>query len=137
MDRMVIEAHWGYYPFVLKNGDVAEKGKLACLDRATAGIVRKGATATGLVPVGVFNESLTGDGVKKISVKLFDEIRAIWWTNDSTTPLTANDIGDPCYIKDDVTVSGDNTGRSLAGMVLAVDSAKGVLVYSPLAAWVP
>jgi hypothetical protein len=137
MERPVIEAHWGYYPFVLRNGDVAEKGKLACLDRATAGIVRKGVTATGLVPVGVFNESLTGDGVKKISVKLFDEIRAIWWNNDTTTPITANDIGDPCYIKDDVTVSGDNTGRSLGGMVLAVDAAKGVLVYTPLAAWVP
>lgn len=137
MDRQVIEAHWGYIPMVLKNTEVAEKGHLACLDRSTAGIVCKGKTGTGLVPFGVFNESMTGDGVKKISIKLFDEIRAIWWNNDTGTAVAATDIGDPCYIKDDVTVTADSTGRSVAGMVLAVDSAKGVLVYSPLAGWVP
>jgi len=137
MDRMVTEAHWGYVPLTLKSGEVAEKGKLCCFDRSTAGIVCKGKTGTGLVPIGVFHESMTGDGTKKISVKLFDEIRAIWWKNDATTAVAAADIGDPCYIKDDETVSADSTGRSVAGMVLAIDSIKGVLVYSPLAGWVP
>lgn len=137
MERPIQEAAWGYIPMTLKSGELAEKGKLCVFDRSTAGIVCKGKTGTGLVPLGIFNETLTGDGTKKVVVKLFQEIAAYWWTNDTGTAVAATDIGDPCYIKDDVTVTADSTGRSVAGMVLAVDSTKGVLVYSPLAGWVP
>jgi hypothetical protein len=132
MERMVIEAHWGYKPFVLKSGDLAEKGKMACLDLANLGKVVKARTATGLYPIGVFNETLTGDGVKEISVKLFREIQMIWWKNDATTAVAAGDVLSYCYIKDDETVSGDDTGRSPAGIVMGLDTNKGVLVYSAL-----
>lgn len=134
MERMVIEAHWGYKPFVLKSGDLAEKGKLACLDTANLGKVVKGRTATGLWPIGIFNETLTGDGVQEISVKLFSEIRLVWWINDATTPVAAADILKYCYIKDDQTMSGDDTGRSAGGIVMGLDTVKGVLVYSALPA---
>lgn len=131
-ERMVIEANWGYYPFVLKSGEAAEKGKMACLDTVASGQVVKGAASTTLIPIGIFMESLTGDGVKKIQVKLFQEVKAFWWTNDGTAPVAADDIGTFAFIKDDVTVSMDDTGRSAAGLILAVDSAKGVLIYHPL-----
>lgn len=132
MERMVIEAHWGYKPFVLKSGDLAEKGKFACLDTANLGKIVKGRTATTLFPIGVFNETMTGDGVKEISVKLFHEIQLIWWNNDSGTAVVAGDILSLCYMVDDQTVSGDSTGRSPAGIVMGLDAVKGVLVYTAL-----
>lgn len=133
-ERMQIEAHWGYKPFVLKNGDLAEKGKLACLDLSLSGQVCKGRKATGLIPIGVFGETITGDGTKTVIVKLFNEYRLNWWVNDATTAVTAADIGTLCYVKDDVTVTGDDTGASVAGLVMGVDAVKGVLVYSTLPA---
>lgn len=130
-ERMVIEAHWGYIALPLASAEVAEKGKLACIDTANNGIIIAGATATGLVPLGIFQENLTGDGTTTVQIKLFREIQAIWWDNDTGgTPVVAADRGGLCYILDDSTVSGDNTGRSTAGMVLAVDATKGVLVYA-------
>lgn len=131
-ERMVIEANWGYYPFVLKTGEVAEKGHMACIDTSASGKVVKGAASTTLIPIGIFQESFTGDDVKKIIVKLFQEVKAFWWDNDTGTALDATDIGGWAYIKDSHTVTGSSTGASVAGLVLAIDSAKGVLVYQPL-----
>lgn len=128
-ERMVTEAHWGYIALPLASAEVAEKGKLACIDTANNGIIIAGATATGLVPLGIFMESLTGDGSTTVQIKLFKEIQAVWWDNDGVTPVVAADRGGLCYIKDDATVTGDNTGASVAGMVLAVDAVKGVLVH--------
>jgi hypothetical protein len=129
---MVIEANWGYIPLVLKSGEVVEKGHMACLDTTQSGKVVKGAASATLIPIGIFQESMTGDGVKKISIKLFQEVKAFWWKNDATEAVVAADIGTWAYIKDSETVSGDGTSRSVAGLVLAVDAAKGVLVYQPL-----
>lgn len=129
MERMVREAHWGWYTFVLTTGILAEKGKMACLDLAGSGKVTIGSDTAGLIPIGTFAETLTGDGVKKINVKLFEEITALWWDNDAGS-LAADDIGKLAYIKDGATVTA--AGNALAGFVLAIDPSKGVLVYSPL-----
>lgn len=131
-ERMVIEANWGYYPFVLKSAEVVEKGHMACLDTTQSGKVVKGAASETLIPIGIFMDSMTGDGVKKIQVKLFQEVKAFWWDNDATSPVAADDIATFAFIKDSKTVSMDDTGRSSAGLVLAVDSSKGVLIYHPL-----
>lgn len=131
-ERMVIEANWGYIPMVLKSASVAEKGHMACFDTTQSGKVVPGATSETLIPLGIFQESLTGDGVKKVHIKLFDEIKPHYWDNDGTSPVAADDIATFCYIKDSHTVSMDDTGRSVAGLVLAVHSTKGVLVYSTL-----
>lgn len=127
-ERMVTEAHWGYYAFVLANAEVAEKGKLACFDTANNGVLVKGKDAAGLVPIGIFAESLTGDGVKRVQVKLHREVQMTWWANDNVAAVAAADRGGLCYIKDDQTVSSDDTGRSVAGRVMDVSTAKGVLV---------
>lgn len=134
-ERMITEAHWGYYAFVLANGEVAEKGKLAAIDTANSGVIIVAKTATGLIPIGIFLESLTGDGVKKVQIKLHREIQATWWANDGTNPVAAADRGKLCYIKDAETVSILSTGRSIAGMVLDVHATKGVLVHFNYKAW--
>lgn len=129
-ERMIREASWNYIPLVLKSGEVAEKGKLACLDTANNGALVAGKTAVGLVPIGIFAETLTGDGVKTISVQMFHELKMFWWVNDTVSAVTAADIGLLVSIKDAQTVSHDATGRSVAGLAMAIDSAKGVLVLS-------
>jgi hypothetical protein len=132
-ERAKIEAHWGYKPFVLKSGVLAEKGKMACLDTTESGKVVAGKASTTLIPIGWFMETLTGDGVKTISVMLFEELRLAWWDNDAGAPLGASDILHPCYVLDDHTVTATDTGHSVAGVVLGIDPAKGALVYSALA----
>jgi hypothetical protein len=127
-ERMVTEFHAGYWALPLANAEVAEKGKLACIDTANGGIIIAGKTAAGLFPLGIFAESLTGDGTKKVQIKLFREIQASWWANDTVAAVALTDRGKLCAIKDSQTVSIDATGRSTAGMVLDVNSTKGVLV---------
>ncbi len=129
-ERQTIEAHWGYKPFVLKSGEVAEKGKLACLDTTQSGKVVVGATSTTLIPIGIFAESRTGDGTLTISVKMFREIQLVWWKNDAAHLLAASDIGKWAYIKDGETMTALGTGGSVGGIVLDVSAAKGVLVFS-------
>lgn len=126
-ERMTRESDWGYAALPLTNLEVAEKGKLACIDTST-GLVVKGKTSTTLLPIGYFYESKTGDGVALVQIKLFREVRLHWWDNDSGTPVVATDLGDECYIKDDATVTMDSTGASKAGRVWAVSATHGVLV---------
>lgn len=127
MDRMIREANWGYKQLTLTAAEVAVKGHVACIDLAT-GLVVSGQASTTLLPIGLFAENMTGDGTKKVNVRLFEEIKGFWLDNDSApNAVDAGDVGNSCYLKDSTTVSMLSTGRSLAGRVLAVDSS-GVLV---------
>jgi hypothetical protein len=126
-ERMTKETDAGYVSLVLTTAILAEKGKMACLD-TTTGKVTKGAASATLIPVGYFNETMTGDGTAQVIVRLFREVKLHWWTNDGVAPVVSADIGSDCYIKDDTTVSSDGTGRSVAGKVWALSTTDGVLV---------
>lgn len=128
MERMVLEQHWGYYTYRLKSGVQSEKGKLACLDTADPTVITKGAVSTTLIPIGIFMSTALGDGSKTVQVKLFHEIQGVYWNNDGS--IDANDVGAFAYIKDDQTVTLDDSGASLLGWILNVDPSKGVLVRS-------
>lgn len=129
MDRMLIEADWGYYAFVLGAGVVVEKGKLACFDTAAGGALVNAGPTAGLFGIGIFAESMTGDGIKRCQVKLHREIQATWWDNDTGgTPAVIADRGKVCFFKTNTQVTMDDAG-SVAGVVLDVQAAKGVLVY--------
>lgn len=129
MDRQIQEDQGGYWSFPLANGELAEKGKIVCIDTANGGVIVMGKTGTGLIPIGVSNSGgFTGDGVRKIHVKMFHEISGYWWNNDVTTPVVIADRGKLAYIKDTETVSITATGRSAAGMILDVSNVDGVFV---------
>jgi hypothetical protein len=129
MERMLVEADWGYYAFVLGVGVVVEKGKLAVFDTANSGALINATAAPDLFGIGVFAESMTGDGVKRVQVKLHREIQATWWDNDAGgSPVALTDRGKVCYYKTNTKVTMDDAG-AVAGVVLDVQSAKGVLVY--------
>ncbi len=118
-----------YFTRILKSADVAEEGNLACLDTAD-GTLRAVATATTLIPIGVFDEgqNLTGNGTLTARVRLFQEIRCYRFPNDATNPVLNAHVGQLCYIKNDGTVSILATGRSVAGRVWDVSATLGVLV---------
>lgn len=118
-----------YVDLPLKSAVVAEQGNIACIDTADGALVGV-STATTLIPIGVFDEGMnfTGNGTTKARVKLFKEIRAARFLNDTGTAVTAAQRLQLCYLKDGATVSGDSTGRSVAGRVWDVSSTLGVLV---------
>lgn len=116
---------------VLKNAETAHEGALACIDTSDGSLVR-GKAGTTLTPIGLFIDvgptGLLGDGTKTVRVRLFKEVWAWWFVNDTGTPVTDANFAEACWVLDDQTVTGDNTGHSKAGRVWQVDSAKGVLV---------
>lgn len=133
MERMIEEEQGGYWSFPLANNEVAEKGKLACIDTANSGVIVAGKTATGLVCIGYFNESFTGNGTKKVQIKLHREIQVTYWESDTAGgAITAADRGTACYVKDSQTVTKTSTGASIAGMVLDVVAGRGVAVFFPI-----
>jgi hypothetical protein len=130
MERLISEVHWGYYDFVLRDGILAERGTVAVFDTGENGVCNHAAVDTGLVGIGIFMSTLLGDGVKTIQVKLFRELISYWWDNDPTDAVTAAMRGQLCYWASDRSVSSLDTGTSVAGLVLAVDATRGVLVAS-------
>jgi len=132
--RMTRNEAWGFFEGPLTNAVFVERGVLACIDTAT-GLLDKGGVSLTLTPIGYFEEDGTGDGVTTFRVRLFREIRVHAWDNDTAgTPVVATDLGNPCYILDERTVSGsDGVGtRSVAGTVWGVDATNGVLVLPAL-----
>jgi hypothetical protein len=127
-ERMTRREAWAYFEGTLANAEVAEKGHVACID-TTSGEIVASQEATGLRPIGYFEENKTGTGSNAVRVKLFREVWVDRLANAGTNPVTASDVGSVCYLVDSETVSishATNT-RSAAGIVWAVTSA-GVLV---------
>lgn len=85
MARFINHLAISQYSFVLKSGDAAVQGNAAFGDPAT-GMLTITPSATTLA-VGHFAESLTGDGIKKISVRFFAEVHAYWFTNGAAITL--------------------------------------------------
>ena len=125
-ERLIMEAHWGYYDFVLKSGVLAERGNIAVIDSADGAITKAG-PGTGLIPLGLFAATLTGDGIATVQVKLWHELVGYWFDNDTVAPVVIAKRGQAAYLKDEHTVTLTATG-SIAGMILDVYAAKGVLV---------
>lgn len=130
MERVITEDQGGYRTLPLANTEIAERGKLACIDTATGNIVA-GKSAVGLIPIGIFMESFVGNGVRGIHIKIHHEYQGTWWDND-TTPIVAADRGKAVFMKDAQTVTLDGTGRSPIGMILDVSPSEGVLVIFAL-----
>jgi hypothetical protein len=123
---------------VLKNASVAVEGAIACID-TTDGALVPAATATTLIPIGYFIDlgtetSVTGDGTKQVKVRLFKEVIAFWYVNDTGTPVTDAKMAQIVYLLDNQTLSGNATGKSIAGRCWGVDTVKGVLCEPQISA---
>lgn len=121
MERMTREENWSYAELVLADSEVAEKGKMACLDTASGEVVI-GQASTTIIPIGYFEENKTGDGTLKVRVRFFREKKLHRWDNSDSDAVDAADIGSLCYVEDDTTVAATDGASSLsvAGRVWAV-----------------
>ena len=122
------QERWDYHLMPLSAGEVADKGALACIDTSTGEVVA-GQASTTLLPIGWFDESVdnsAGMDTVDVNVKFFVELTVAFWANSGGSAVASSDVGSSCYIEDDRTVSMSSSGNSVAGMVILVDTRKGV-----------
>ncbi len=104
--------------YKVDGGSVIYNGALVALN--SAGYLVPGSTATTLLAVGRANETVDntdgGDGAVRCNV----EVGVFRWDNTSVATETA--IGTLAYIIDDQAVSTNASGKSIAGVIMAVDS---------------
>ena len=111
---------------VLANAVQADKGQMALI-QTSSGEAAIGSTSVTLIPIGYFNENLLGDGSLEVIIDLFREVTLHWFDNDGGgTPVVAADLLQDVHVLDSGTVSGDATGRSVAGRVWALNTVDGV-----------
>jgi hypothetical protein len=115
--------------FTLKSGTKAYKGAAICLELATAKVV-PASSAVGLVYLGIADDTVDATGGdQELSVDLIAEFVGSWFVNATGgDAIAATDVGKICYFLDDQTVTISALGRPVAGRVLKVSTAKGVLV---------
>jgi len=119
----------------VKGGVKCYEGGLAVYGPgAVSGIyVQPGSTATGLFALGRFTKTVDNtsgtDGLDVNGVPISADIDTglFRWANGDS--IANGDIGKPAYVVDDQTVSKGSSGKSLAGMIVYVDSS-GVWVWT-------
>lgn len=93
---------------------------------ATGGYARPGRTATGDKCIGMAWE--TQDNTSGAAGALTVNIRRGTFKFGNADSIAQADFGKVCYVVDDQTVSLDGTGKSVAGVIMGVDSDGGVWV---------
>lgn len=130
--RTVRAVSYAELELTLKSGKVGYQGGMACLNTADGKVYPGVNNIATLIPIGHFKESCDASlADTACKVRLFREVKAAWWVNGGN--VSSANLMHECYIEDDQTVTMTSTSRSKAGRVIAVDSAKGVLVEAGLA----
>lgn len=127
--RQRAQATWKKKVFTLSSGKKAYKHGRAALDLATLEVI-PAESSPGLLGLGSFTDEVDAtSAAASVGVELDKELVLEWFANaTSTDAVVAGDVGKWCFYLDDQTVTISASGRSKAGRVRAVDSAKGVLV---------
>jgi hypothetical protein len=85
-----------------------------------------GRTDTGLTMLGRFNKTVdnTGGaaGAKKVQIRLVNGFFADGFLNDTDAPITPAHLWTNVYLKDARTLSADGTGRTIAGVLVRIDT---------------
>lgn len=107
---------------VVNSGATVYAGTIATLLTATGAAV-SGGTANAGVAVGVFQETVAGDGVKTVEIE-----RGFAWqfaNSAGADEITKGDIGNTCYVVDNQTVAktDNSAARKAAGTIIDVDAA--------------
>lgn len=109
-----------YYVLVVKEDATIYAGTLVAID--ADGYAIPAAKAEGLTAAGRAEKTAFGGETLEVRRGAFG------WDNSATDPVERADIGQPCYIEDDCTISSLATSSSVAGKVLGFDYAGRVLV---------
>lgn len=100
------------------------QGGIVCISGSTGKVV-KGSTATGLICIGVCQESVTTGTSTTETIKAKSGIFGPFVNSASADAIADDDIGKTCYIVDDATVAltDGSASRSAAGTVYKVETA--------------
>lgn len=111
--------------FILANSEEVEKGDVACIDLASGQAVLA-QEAADLIPVGRFDEAMTGNGTALVKVALFSPKRIHFFAQDGDDPVAVGDTLGPCYFTgaNTVGVPSDTSGVSMAGRVWIVEATR-------------
>jgi hypothetical protein len=123
-DRATAERQGDEFSFDVAAAVICRAGGIAVLD--ASGDVKPAVTATGLVCVGRFQETVDNSAGSAAGVKAKVRAGVFRFGNSAAgDAITKAEIGDTCYLVDDQTVAKtDGTGtRSAAGKIVDVDSA--------------
>lgn len=105
--------------YVADTGEVCNDGEFGCIDSATGKAVA-GQVGTGLVLFGLFdigqNKSVTGNNSDTVRIKFFQPGQVLPCAVTGTAPK----VGETVYIAGPATVRLDDTGASVAGVVVKV-----------------
>jgi hypothetical protein len=108
------------FGFPVAAGAVIHQGALVMLD---GGYAAPGAPGAGKIAAGRAEWSVDNTA-GAAGARLVEVRRGVFrFENDSATPIEQTDIGADAYILDDQTVTGDSSGASRAGPVVAIDQA--------------
>lgn len=125
-ERAKVVESWGTAKYAAANSAVCEKGNVACLNGS--GLVVPAGTGTGLLPIGHFMETMTGNGTTKVAVKFFKEKTLVLFLNSANpNDVAADDMGKIVYLAGPSTVTTSSSSNSPAGRVFGV-TAEGVFV---------
>lgn len=129
--------------YILKSGDTATHHQPAYGDPATS-LVQSTLSSTAIL-LGVFDikggslptgysafqgpQFTVGDGVKLVTVDFGRERNGRWYTNDTTNPVVQ--LFTTAFGMANETASVLGTGRPTLGIVLSLDTLKGVFVAYP------
>ena len=121
-DRQIKKTQGKLYSYPVASAKVIYLGALVCLN--SSGYATPGATATGLVPVGLARETVDNtDGANGDLYVEVEEVVTHFENSAGGDEITIAEIGDLCFIVDDQTVAKTSNGntRSVAGYVRQVD----------------
>lgn len=120
-DRNTPRRERGLLVVAIAAATTVHNGLIACVN--ANGYAVEGSTATDLIYLGRFEETVTNAGAAgDVSVRIRTN-EAFQFENSATDPVTQSNFGDFCFIEDNQTVAAtDGTGtRSKAGRVVGID----------------
>lgn len=125
--KTIVEKASGYgmlHEFPATDSTTYYQGGLVCISGSTGKVV-KGSTATGLICIGVCQESVTTGTSTTETIKALSGIFGPFANSSAGDAIADDDIGKKCYIVDDATLAlTDGSGtRSEAGTVYTVETA--------------
>ncbi|MCP3666411.1 MAG: hypothetical protein GY696_28580 [Gammaproteobacteria bacterium] len=107
--------------FEQADNTVIEAGNIVAL---SAGYAQHATDATGLIVVGVANETMdnTGGNAGDVAVHVRRK-KSFYLKNSGTNPITQADVGGNAYVEDSQTVASSTTNNIATGKVLGLDGA--------------
>ena len=125
---------WAHHELTLKATKKAYQNGFAVGEKSSGKVI-PAASATGLVMLGLFDESIDASSTgplgavdQPVTVHFDPEITVYWRPGDGT--ISASNLFSPCYFSDDQTVSLNSANQPLAGTIVGFNATTGEVAFT-------